>query len=30
VTYVFRARAREEAAYPFLTGVSRVVAVRVR
>lgn len=30
VTYVFRARAREEAAYPFLTGTSRVVSVRVR
>ncbi len=30
VTYVFRARAREEAAYPFLTGASRVVSVRVR
>ena len=30
VTYVFRARAREEAAYPFLTGSSRVVSVRVR
>ncbi len=30
VTYVFRARAREEAAYPFLTGASRIVSVRVR
>jgi hypothetical protein len=30
VTYVFRARARAETAYPFLTGSSRVVAVRVR
>jgi hypothetical protein len=30
VTYVFRARARAETAYPFLTGTSRVVAVKVR
>jgi hypothetical protein len=30
VTYVFRARARAETAYPFLTGTSKVVAVKVR
>lgn len=30
ITYEFRARAREESSYPFLTGASRVVRVRVR
>jgi hypothetical protein len=30
VSYQFRARARAESGYPFLTGVSRLVGVRVR
>ena len=30
ITYEFRARARQEGSYPFLTGTSRVAAVRVR
>lgn len=30
ITYEFRARARQEGSYPFLTGASRVVRVRVR
>jgi hypothetical protein len=30
ITYEFRARARQEGTYPFLTGASRSVSVRVR
>lgn len=30
VTYEFRARSREDAGYPYATGASRIVAVRVR
>ena len=30
VSYQFRARARAESGYPYLTGVSRRVTVRVR
>jgi hypothetical protein len=29
-TYRFRARSREEGAYPYATGTSRVVRVRIR